>query len=138
MIRINTNQLVVLDQSKIIMKKLATREEQIMQIAWRLKHVFIRNIIDELPNPKPHYNSVATIVKILVKKGFLQAERVGNTYRYSPVILFEAYRKEHLEDIKKKYFGNSFPKMLTHFAREENLSEQEIEEIIRMIQSKKS
>jgi predicted transcriptional regulator len=118
------------------MKQLATREEQIMQIVWRLNKVFIRDIIDELPDPKPHYNSVATIVKILVRKGFLKSERVGNTDRYSPVIPLEDYRKEQLENIKKKYFGNSFPKMLTHFAREENLSEQEIEEIIRMIQSR--
>jgi BlaI family transcriptional regulator, penicillinase repressor len=117
------------------MKQLATREEQIMQIVWRLNKVFIRDIIDELPDPKPHYNSVATIVKILVKKGFLRSERVGNTDQYSPVIPLEDYRREDVENIKKKYFGNSFPRMLAHFAREENLSEQEIEEIIRMIQS---
>ena len=117
------------------MKQLTTREEQIMQIVWRLNKVFIRDVIHKLPNPKPHYNSVATIVKILVKKGFLRSEKIGNTHQYSPLILLEDYRRKHLENIKKKYFGNSFPKLLAHFAREENLSEQEIAEIIQIIQS---
>ena len=120
----------------VTMKELAKREDQIMQIVWRLHQVFIRDIIDGLPNPKPHYNSVATIVKILVKKGFLHSEKVGNTHRYRPAVPLEEYRKEQLGKIKKKYFGNSFPKMLAHFAREENLSEQEIAEIMRMIKSK--
>lgn len=109
-----------------------------MQIVWRLKAVFIRDIIEELPPPKPHYNTVATIVKILVKKGFLESELLGNSHRYSPAVNFEEYRDKHLGEIKKKYFGNSFPKMLAHFAKKEKLSEEEINELLRIIQSKKS
>ncbi|MEK6153972.1 BlaI/MecI/CopY family transcriptional regulator [Flavobacteriaceae bacterium 3-367] len=119
------------------MNKLANREEQIMQIVWRLKTVFIRDIIEELPAPKPHYNTVATIVKILVKKGFLKSEMLGNTHQYSPAIDFEAYRDEHLVNIKKKYFGNSFPKMIAHFAKKEKLTNAEIEELKRIIESQK-
>lgn len=108
-----------------------------MQIVWQRGAVFIREIIEEFPDPKPHYNTVATLVKILVKKGFLTSELLGNTHRYSPVIAFEDYRDDDLGDIKKKYFGNSLPKMLAHFAKSEKLSETEIEELINIIKSNK-
>ena len=68
------------------MIKLATREEQIMQVFWDLERAFIRDIIPLLPDPKPHYNSVATMVKILEEKGFLDHEAVGNVYQYFPII----------------------------------------------------
>lgn len=109
-----------------------------MQIIWQLKTAFIRDIIERLPEPKPHYNSVATIVKILVKKGVLQSELIGNTHRYSPVAEFEEYRDNKLENIKKKFFGNSFPKMMAYFAKEENLTEEDISELIEVIKTNKS
>ena len=120
------------------MKKLTEREDQIMQIIWPTEGVFIRDIVETWPNPKPHYNTVATIVKILVKKGFLQSEKLGNTDRYSAVIQMESYRKDHIEDIKEKYFGNSLPKMMAHFAKQEKLSNKEIDELIAIIKSKKN
>ena len=100
--------------------------------------MFIRDIVEALPKPKPHYNTVATIVKILVKKGFLKSEKLGNTDRYSTVIPMETYRKEHIEEIKEKYFGNSLSKMMAHFARQEKLSEKEIDELIGIIKSTKN
>lgn len=115
------------------MKKLTKKEDQIMQVIWRKGAAFIREVIEELPEPRPHYNTVATLVKILEKKEFLKAERLGNSYRYSPSVEFEAYRDDDLQEIKQKYFGNSFPKMLTHFAKSEKLSEAEIEELIEFI-----
>ncbi|PCJ98820.1 MAG: transcriptional regulator [Flavobacteriaceae bacterium] len=120
------------------MKQLAKREDQIMQIVWRLKTVFIRDIIEELPDPKPHYNTVATMVKILVKKRFLVSEMLGNTHQYSPAVPIEEYRDEHLVNIKKKYFGNSFPKMIAHFAKEEELTDEEVQELVKIIKSQKS
>lgn len=120
------------------MQKLAKREEQIMQIVWRLEKAFIKEIIEELPEPRPHYNSVATMVKILKDKGFLKDEKFGNTYQYSPVIEMEDYRNKDVEDIKQKYFGNSFKKMITHFAKEEKMTDAEIDEIIKIIKSEKS
>ncbi|MEO1450522.1 MAG: BlaI/MecI/CopY family transcriptional regulator [Bacteroidota bacterium] len=119
------------------MKKLTKKEDQIMQVVWRLKAAFIRDIIAELPDPKPHYNTVATVVKILVKKGFLQSTLLGNTHQYSPAVEFEQYRDQDIEDIKQKYFGNSLSKMLTHFAKSEDLSEDEMEDILRLIKSDK-
>lgn len=119
------------------MKQLSKREDQIMQIVWQVESAFIRDIIDRLPAPQPHYNTIATIVKILVKKGFLKSEKLGNTHQYSPVIDFENYREVNLRNIKKKYFGNSLPKMIAHFAKKENLSDKDREELITIIKSKK-
>ena len=120
------------------MEKLTKREDQIMQIIWELKTAFIRDVIEKLPEPKPHYNSVATIIKILVKKGVLKSEKIGNTHQYSPVAEFEEYRDKNLINIKKKFFGNSFPKMMAYFAKEENLTEEELSELIEVIKSNKS
>lgn len=118
--------------------KLGKREEQIMQIVWRLEKAFIKDIIDEIPEPKPHYNTVATMVKILTDKEYLAAEKMGNTYQYTPLVSLADYRQQDVASIKKKYFGNSFSKMITHFAKEENLSDTELDELIQIIKAKKS
>jgi len=119
------------------MTKLAKREEQIMQVFWDLQKAFIRDIIPLLPDPKPHYNSVATIVKILEEKGFLDHETVGNIYQYSPVISREDYQKHAMKDLVSQYFDNSYPRMLAFFAKEQNLSEEELNEIVNLIKLKK-
>jgi BlaI family penicillinase repressor len=117
------------------MVKLAKREEQIMQVFWQLEKAFIKEIIPLLPDPKPHYNSVATMVKILEEKGFLDHETVGNVYRYFPVVKKEDYQKHAMKDIVSQYFDNSYPRMLAFFARQQNLSESELKEIIEQIKS---
>ena len=117
------------------MIKLAKREEQIMQVYWELGNAFIKEVIPHLPDPKPHYNSVATIVKILEEKGFLDHETVGNVYRYFPTVSREEYQKHDMKDIVKKYFDNSYPRMLAFFAKEQKLTEDELNEIIQLIKS---
>jgi len=119
------------------MVKLAKREEEIMQVFWNVDKTFIRDVIPLLPNPKPHYNSVATIVKILEDKGFLSHEVVGNVYCYFPVISRHDYQKHAMKDVVSKYFDNSYPQMLAFFAKEQNLSEEELNEIINIIKSDK-
>lgn len=119
------------------MKKLTEREEQIMQVVWQTKGAFIREIVNQLADLQPHYNTVATIVKILARKGFLKSEKLGNTDYYSALISLEVYRKEHIGDIKEKYFGNSLTKMMAHFAKQEKFSDKEIDELIAIIKSKK-
>ena len=120
------------------MKSLTKREEQIMEVIMKLKNAYIKDIREAMPAPQPHYNTVATIVKILVKKGILQSEMLGNTHQYSPTVDFEDYREEHVSSLKEKFFGNSFPSMMAYFAKQESLSEEEMEELIRIIKSKKS
>src|SRR6478735_9973018 len=120
------------------MVKLAKREEQIMQVFWALNEAFIKEVIPHLPDdPKPHYNSVATIVKILEEKGFLGREVYGNLYQYHPLISKEDYQKHAMKDIVKQYFGNSYPRMLAFFAKEQNLSDDELKEIFQTIKSGK-
>lgn len=104
-----------------------------MQIVWKLEKAFIKDIIEEIPGDKPHYNTVATMVKILKEKGFLKAEKVGNMYSYSPLTSLEEYRKQDIANLKKKYFGNSLSKMLTYFVKEENLSTEEVNDILKII-----
>jgi len=117
------------------MIELTKREDQIMQIIWKLKMAFIRDVVDVLPEPKPHYNTVATLIKILVKKGVLQSEMIGNTHQYSPVQGFDEYRENQIGDIKEKFFDNSFPKLVAHFAKKESFTDAEREELINIIKS---
>ena len=119
------------------MIKLAKREEQIMQVYWDLGKAFIKEVIPQLPEPKPHYNSVATMVKILEEKGFLDHDSVGNVYRYFPIISREDYQKHAMKDIVSQYFDNSYPRMLAFFAKEQNLTEDELQEILHMIKTDK-
>ena len=119
------------------MQKLAKREEQIMQACWHLGKAFIKEIIAELPDPKPHYNSVATMVRILEEKGFLGHEALGNTFQYYPVVSKEQYQNHAFDDIVKQYFNNSYPRMLAYFAKEQKISREEINEILELIQSQK-
>ena len=119
------------------MIKLAKREEQIMQVYWDLDKAFIKEVIPHLPDPKPHYNSVATMVKILEEKGFLDHDSVGNLYRYFPIISREDYQKHAMKDIVSQYFDNSYPRMLAFFAKEQNLTEDELQEILHMIKTDK-
>ena len=119
------------------MQKLAKREEQIMQACWHLGKAFIKEIIAELPDPKPHYNSVATMVRILEDKGFLNHETFGNTFRYYPLVSKEQYQKHVLEDIVRQYFDNSYPSMLAYFAKEQKISQEELNEILEIIKSQK-
>lgn len=115
------------------MKKLAKREEQIMQVLWDLDKAFVKEIIAELPAPKPHYNTVSTIIRILEDKGFVDHESFGNSYRYFPIVKKDDYQQKAVGDLVKNYFDNSVTKMVAYFAKEEKISPEELEEIIRLI-----
>ncbi|MES2809544.1 MAG: BlaI/MecI/CopY family transcriptional regulator [Bacteroidota bacterium] len=118
------------------MQKLAKREEQIMQVFWTLQKAFIKEVIPEMPDPKPHYNSVATMVKILEEKGFLAHEAVGNIYQYYPAISKEEYQRHSMKDIVSQYFDNSYSNMLAFFAKEQNITDDEIKDILNLINNK--
>jgi predicted transcriptional regulator len=119
------------------MQKLAKREEQIMQAFWQMGKAFIKEVILELPDPKPHYNTVATMVKILEDKGFLNHEIVGNIFMYYPVISKEEYQNHAMKDIVSQYFDNSYPSMLAFFAKQQNISEEELNDIVNLIKTTK-
>lgn len=120
------------------MQKLAKREEQIMQILWEHGPAFVKEIIEHFPAPKPHYNTVSTIIRILEKKKFVDHKSFGNSHQFYALISKDTYQKEALGDVLDKYFDNSYRKMVTYFAKEEKISTDDLEEIINMIKNKKA
>lgn len=117
--------------------KLAKREEQIMQVCWTLGKAFIRDIIPHLPSPQPHYNSVATIIKILEEKGFLAHETIGNIHCYYPLITRENYQEHATKDFLQQYFDNSYAKMLTYFTKSGKITAEELKDILKLVKTKK-
>ena len=116
------------------MKQLTRAEEQIMQILWRLEKAFVKDIIAELPTPKPAYNTVSTIIRILETKKFVGHQTFGKKHLYFPLVSKAEYRKSQFSGFVSNYFGNSYKSLASFFTKEENLSLEELEEINRLIQ----
>jgi predicted transcriptional regulator len=114
------------------MKKLTKAEEQVMQILWEMEEGLVRDIVRKFPDPKPAYNTVSTVVRVLEKKGFVSHKAYGNTYLYFPRVDKEEYARVHFRDFMKYYFNDSFPKMAAFFAREKNLDITDMEEILKI------
>jgi BlaI family penicillinase repressor len=117
----------------IAMKELTRAEEQIMQVLWRLGKGFVKDIVDELSEPKPAYNTVSTIVRILEKKGFVSHQAYGKTHEYYPLTSKDEYKKSYLKSFIKRYFGNSFQEMVSFFASGRDISLGELEEIRKLL-----
>ena len=121
------------------MKSLTRAEEEIMQSLWNLKKAFVKEIIEGLPNPKPHYNTVSTIIGILVEKGFVSYKAYGRSYQYYPTVSKDDYSKRTMKKYLKGYFDGSFANMVSYFAKQKDVNLQEVEEAIKEIKkSKKS
>lgn len=120
------------------MKELTKAEEEIMQVLWELDSAFVKDILKELPKPKPAYNTVSTIVRILQQKGFVGYEAHGQSHKYHPLITKGAYTKSFMKGFVKKYFRGSYQQMVSFFAKEDHLSLNELEELVRKLKSKDS
>lgn len=116
------------------MKELTKAEEQIMQILWKLEKGFVNDIIDRMPEPKPAYNTVSTLVRILETKGIVGHKAYGKTHEYYPLISQEDYTQGFLNGFVKNYFSNSYKNLVTFFSKKEDLSTKEVEEIIKILQ----
>jgi len=114
------------------MKKLTNAEEEVMQIMWELGQGFVKDVIDRMPDPKPPYNTVSTVIRVLEKKEFLSYRQYGNIYEYFPVVVCQEYAKHHFNGFLADYFNNSFPKMVAFFVRENNLTLKELEVIMKL------
>jgi len=110
--------------------RLTKAEEQIMQILWELKNGIVKDIRDRFNDPKPARNTVSTVVRILEKKGFVGHKAYGNVHLYHPLISKSEYSKSQLFGLMEGYFNNSFPAMASFFAREKDLTIQELEELL--------
>jgi BlaI family penicillinase repressor len=112
------------------MKELTRAEEQIMHVLWYLEKAYVKDIIERLPSPKPAYNTVSTIVRILEKKGFVGHEAFGKTHLYRPLVAKENYTQAFLQSFVRNYFGDSYQELVSFFARDKNLTVSELEEIL--------
>ena len=100
------------------MRELTRAEEEVMQVLWKIKKGFVKEILEHFDDPKPAYNTVSTIVRILQDKGFVSHKAYGRTHEYFPVVSKNDYSKTHLSTFVNDYFSNSFKKMVSFFAKE--------------------
>jgi len=119
------------------MKTLTKAEEQVMQIVWKLKEGFIRDIMDALLPPKPHQNTVATILKILVDKEFVGIKVFGRQHQYYPIISKDAYSKASIKTLVKSYFGGSFSEAVSFMVKENNISLEDLETLLQQLKKGK-
>ncbi len=104
------------------MKELTKAEEQVMQLLWRLEKAFVKDLMEEMPDPKPAYNTVSTIVRILEKKGFVGHNAYGKTHEYYPLLTRDEYTRSYMKKFMRNYFSGSFKEMVSFFAKEDNMS----------------
>lgn len=120
------------------MEKLTIQEEQIMQYIWKLKECVIKDIQNEIDEPKPPYTTIASVVRNLDQKGYLNSKKYGNVNVYSPRIKENDYKKTFMSGFVKSYFDNSYKELVSFFIKDEKLSAEELEEIIQMVQKGKN
>ncbi|MBC7872451.1 MAG: BlaI/MecI/CopY family transcriptional regulator [Ferruginibacter sp.] len=120
------------------MKPLTKAEEQVMQVLWKLGKAFLREIVEAMPNPKPHQNTVATLLKILIEKEVVEAEVLGRQHRYSPLISKEEYSGKSIKQLAKNYFEGSFSNVVSYLVKENNISVQELESLLKQIKKQQN
>lgn len=116
------------------MRELTRAEEQVMQVLWKIKKGFVKDVLEHFDDPKPAYNTISTIIRILQDKGFVDHKAYGRTHEYFPLISKSEYSKNHLSNFVNDYFSNSFGKMVSFFAKENNISVREMEEIMKIME----
>lgn len=113
------------------LKELTRAEDQVMQILWKLQKGFVKDIIEQMPEPKPAYNTISTIVRILESKGFIGHKAYGKTHEYFPLISKEKYTRFYLNNMIRGYFNGSFNNLVSFFARENKLNAQDMEKLLK-------
>lgn len=114
-------------------KELTKAEEEVMHYLWQMEKAFVKDIIARMPKPKPAYNTVSTIIRILEQKGFVDHRSFGKTHEYFPLIKKEEYTRFSMKLLMKGYFGNSFKNMVSFFAKDNRMSVKELDEIMKEI-----
>lgn len=118
------------------MKELTKAEEEIMQVLWELEKGFVKDILDRLPEPKPAYNTVSTIVRILETKGFADHKAYGKTHEYFPLLSKEDYRRFRMNGMVENYFDGSVSQLVSFFVKEKNISAKELDELLKEMNKK--
>jgi BlaI family penicillinase repressor len=129
---------VLISKTQNAMVTLTKAEEKIMKILWAIEEGFIKDIIEQYPDPKPPYNSVSTIVRVLVQKEIVGFKAYGNTYQYYPLITKDAYSKGQLSRLVKDYYNNSLKEVVSFFSESRKLDAKELDEVMKMLKELKS
>jgi len=108
-----------------------------MQALWKIGQGFTKDIIDEMPSPRPHYNTVSTLLRILLEKEFVTVEVVAKSHLYRPAVKKEAYSRQSVKQLVKGYFNGSFANMFSFFAKEKDISAAELEELLKELKKSK-
>ncbi|MCK5821487.1 MAG: BlaI/MecI/CopY family transcriptional regulator [Bacteroidales bacterium] len=116
-----------------IMRDLTKAEEQIMQVLWQKGPSFVKEIIPELPDPRPAYSTISTIVRILQEKGFVGHKAYGPTHQYFPIVTKEDYSHFTMKKMLNNYFDGSMKKMVSFFSKKEKMDTKEVEEILELL-----
>jgi BlaI family penicillinase repressor len=119
------------------MERLTQPEEEAMQVLWQQNGGFVKDVLERLPTPPP-YTTLASTVRNLERKGYVRAEKLGNSYRFVPLVPAEEYRQKFLSNFVSDYFRNSYKELVSCFAQEAKISTAELQDIIRMIEEGKS
>lgn len=119
------------------MQKLTNKEEEIMHILWRLEKAFVKDVLAEIHDDKPHYNTLSTIIRNLEDKGYVTYNAYGKTHQYYPIVTKEDYKKKFMNTAIESFFNNSYKNVVSFFAKEEKISVEELKEIIDLIENKK-
>ena len=119
------------------MEKLTAKEEEIMQVMWQAGKGFVKDLMPLLPDPKPHYNTVSTIIRNLEDKGYVSHTDYGGSHEYYPLVSKAQYRQTFMRKVVANYFDNSYKNLVSFFAEEEKLSAEEVKEILDLIRRKK-
>lgn len=119
------------------LKELTHAEEEVMQILWKIEKGFVKDILIHFPDPKPAYNTVSTIVRILESKGFVAYTAFGKTHEYFPLITKDEYKKVFMKSMIKNYFGNSYKNMVSFFVDQGEISTREMDELLKDISKTK-
>ena len=117
------------------MKPLTKAEEQVMLVVWDLGQGFLKDILEQMPEPKPHSNTVATILKILVEKDFVEYEVQGRNNLYKPRVSKTEYGKKSINQLVKGYFEGSPAKLVSQFVSDNKLSQEELENLLQQIKN---
>jgi predicted transcriptional regulator len=119
------------------MKALSNKEEEIMELFWEKGPMHVRQLLEFYDDPKPHFNTLSTFVRGLETKGFIGHETLGNTYLYHAVVSRDEYKRRTLRGVINKYFNNSFLGMVSALVKEEDISVDELKELIRQVEEGK-
>ena len=118
-------------------KELTKAELQIMQVLWRKENAFVNEILQDLEEPRPAYNTVSTVLRVLQNKGFVAYRSFGKNYQYYPLVSKESYTNRFMNRVVDNFFSDSVKAMVSFFTKKEKMSVQEIDELIEMLKENK-